>query len=144
MRKSIRAVTVSVDGSRAGPDTADRAAREAEPRRLTLRLLHACGKPTASVPVAGSVRGLAPASEAAGGLPVDERVPVDAGEDTTAWARPPYPPVVLRLDPADPPDELIGYAFGAADCPGRARARRARLNAAAAAAAAAAVAAARW
>lgn len=76
MRKDIRTVTVGVDGSRAGLDAADWAAREAERRRLTLRLLHASGEPAASAPDgesvavpgdgsgsgAGAVRGSAPAS----------------------------------------------------------------------------------
>ncbi|WP_404193607.1 universal stress protein [Streptomyces tauricus] len=240
MRKDIRTVTVGVDGSRAGLDAADWAAREAERRRLTLRLLHAGGEPTASGPLFGSEplsgpgRGRAPASGAgpasepasepasasesasgsvprprvrsrpvpgqpavpprdlqrgildraavqlsyahptleiaarrtdtpalpalleaatesetvvlgsrgfsgytgflvgpvalgvaagaacpvvlvrAGELAQDERVPVDAGDDTTAPARTPYRPVVLGLDPSDPADELIGYAFDAA------------------------------
>ncbi|MET9562153.1 universal stress protein [Streptomyces tauricus] len=244
MRKDIRTVTVGVDGSRAGLDAADWAAREAERRRLTLRLLHAGGEPTTSVPLSGagplsasgplsgSGRGRAPASgpgpacasepastsepasgsvprprvrsrpvpgrsavpardlqrgildraavqlsyahptleiaarrtdtpalpallEAAtesetvvlgsrgfngytrflvgsvalavaagaacpvvlvraGDLPQDERVPVDSGDDTTGPARTPYRPVVLGLDPSDPADELIGYAFDAA------------------------------
>ncbi|MEW2566727.1 universal stress protein [Streptomyces sp. NPDC047070] len=57
MRKDIRTVTVGVDGSRAGLDAADWAAREAERRRLTLRLLHAGGEPTASVPASVPVPG---------------------------------------------------------------------------------------
>ncbi|MFD6285921.1 universal stress protein [Streptomyces sp. NPDC060205] len=58
-------MTVGVDGSRAGLDAADWAAREAERRRLTLRLLHATGEPTASAPLPGVGHGPAPAAEAA-------------------------------------------------------------------------------
>ncbi|WP_247706986.1 universal stress protein [Streptomyces liliiviolaceus] len=67
MRRDIRTVTVGVDGSRAGLDAADWAAREAERRRLTLRLLHAGGEPTASVPVPGSGLGPTPVPGAAPG-----------------------------------------------------------------------------
>ncbi|MFE7033324.1 universal stress protein [Streptomyces sp. NPDC057621] len=67
MRKDIRTVTVGVDGSRAGLDAADWAAREAERRRLTLRLLHAGGEPTASVPAPGSGLGPTPVPGAAPG-----------------------------------------------------------------------------
>ncbi|MFD7712873.1 universal stress protein [Streptomyces sp. NPDC059785] len=46
-----RAITTGVDGSRAGLEAADWAAREAERRRLPLRLLHAGTEPAVPYPV---------------------------------------------------------------------------------------------
>ncbi|MFF1449286.1 universal stress protein [Streptomyces sp. NPDC058274] len=48
---STRTITAGVDGSRAGLDAADWAAREAERRRLPLRLLHAGTDPAAPAPL---------------------------------------------------------------------------------------------
>ncbi|MFD0306856.1 universal stress protein [Streptomyces sp. NPDC127119] len=77
MRKDIRTVTVGVDGSRAGLDAADWAAREAERRRLTLRLLHAGGEPTASA--SGAAPGSVP-------RPRRSRVRVRPGPELSAAA----------------------------------------------------------
>ncbi|MET7916679.1 universal stress protein [Streptomyces avermitilis] len=51
MTSGTRTVTVGIDGSRTGLDAADWAAREAERRRLPLRLLHAGAEPPVPAPV---------------------------------------------------------------------------------------------
>ncbi|MFJ3222207.1 universal stress protein [Streptomyces sp. NPDC086783] len=51
MSSGTRTVTAGVDGSRAALDAADWAAREAERRRLPLRLLHAGAEPAAPAPL---------------------------------------------------------------------------------------------
>jgi nucleotide-binding universal stress UspA family protein len=50
MNPGTRTITTGIDGSRASLDAADWAAREAERRRLPLRLLHAGTDPPASAP----------------------------------------------------------------------------------------------
>ncbi|MGW7042848.1 universal stress protein [Streptomyces avermitilis] len=50
-RTRTRTITVGIDGSRTGLDAADWAAREAERRRLPLRLLHAGTEPPVPAPV---------------------------------------------------------------------------------------------
>ncbi|MET8022553.1 universal stress protein [Streptomyces avermitilis] len=51
MTSGTRTITVGIDGSRTGLDAADWAAREAERRRLPLRLLHAGTEPPVPAPV---------------------------------------------------------------------------------------------
>lgn len=51
MNADIRTITVGIDGSRPSLDAADWAAREAQRRRLPLRLLHAGCEPVVPVPV---------------------------------------------------------------------------------------------
>jgi nucleotide-binding universal stress UspA family protein len=56
MRKDTRSVTVGIDGSRTSLDAADWAAREAERRRLALRLLHAGDEPVVPTQLPGAGR----------------------------------------------------------------------------------------
>ncbi|MPY42156.1 universal stress protein, partial [Streptomyces phyllanthi] len=96
MISGTRTVTAGIDGSRTSLDAADWAAREAERRHLTLRLLHAgaeqpAARPHASEPSTAEASATAPPGP---GLPADGTL--DRAAIQLAYAHPALPIVADR------------------------------------------------